>query len=95
MDNRYFAINGKGYDMSIQVEKGIPVPPRTGGGDTTKKYPLSDLEVGDSFFVEGSYEKTKSAQVRASQYGAAHGLKFTTRSVAENGVLGMRIWRVE
>jgi hypothetical protein len=69
----------------ISITKGLPTPHRG-----RAKYPFRDMEVGDSFFAP-----------RASVIGL-HGCarrhrpkRFTCRSLVENGVGGVRVWRTE
>jgi hypothetical protein len=66
--------------MTIQIEKGVPMPARN-------KYPFAEMAVGDSFFVAG-----RSATEICGNISNARkklGFKFTTRTV-EGGV---RVWR--
>jgi hypothetical protein len=69
----------------ISITKGLPTPHRG-----RAKYPFRDMEVGDSFFAPG-----------ASVIGL-HGCarrhrpkRFTCRSLVENGVGGVRVWRIQ
>ena len=50
------------------------------------------FEVGDSFFRP---VEPRTVAGSAKSYGIRHGKKFTTRAVTENGVKGVRVWRVE
>jgi len=68
----------------LRIDKDIPI-----GGIQRKKYPLGELEIGDSFFVPG--------KIVAQITGVFHrypGRKFSGRTVFESGVKGARIWRV-
>lgn len=67
----------------IKIDKDIPIPV----GPMGSKYPLGKLEVGDSFFIEG--QKTLSGV-----FGQHKPKKFSVRTVTENGVKGVRVWRV-
>lgn len=68
----------------MKVEKGIPAPaPRE-----VVEYPYADMEVGDSFHVEGGTLNKMCYQNRKA--GNKLGWKFTVRKV-EGGV---RVWRV-
>lgn len=73
-----------------RIDHGIPVPRPGSGKGRIVKYPLAELEVGDSFFIpEG-----KSGYVLGS--ARSHRPKtFTTRKVTENDVVGIRCWRVK
>lgn len=74
--------------MAIEIEKGIPIPLYAGQRGTAAKYPWKDMNVGDSFFVEGADTKQMSSAV----YGVSKrtGFKFACRSV--DG--GTRVWRI-
>ena len=66
-----------------KIDKGIPIP-RPG----TAKYPLDEMEIGDSIFIEGK---------KSDRFGSVIAFykpkKFVTRTVEENGAKGIRIWR--
>ena len=70
----------------IKVEKGIPIPPTSNRG----KYPWLQMEVGDSFFAPGR----KTSQI-GSCYNRIVGKTFRSRTRIENGVKGVRVWRIE
>lgn len=66
----------------FKIEKNVPVSTRC-------KYPLPDMEIGDSFFVGADY--CRRARTRAFSYGKKHNKKFIARKEGN----GVRIWRVE
>lgn len=68
------------------VERGIPLPKRTGG--RPQKYPWNEMQVGDSFFVPDGKIKMLSAATNFRTQISGH--RYTLRSV-EGGV---RVWRV-
>ena len=71
----------------MKIEKNIPVPESRGGG---RKYPFSEMSVGDSIFFEGA--NSEGVEYNAAKVsGLRWGWKFRARSV--DG--GLRIWRVE
>jgi len=77
----------------ITIDKDKPIPKLSGRG-APRKYPFDELAVGESFFVPGK----KSTDLGGSIGGARHrlpGRKFRTRTVTENGVDGVRVWRVQ
>lgn len=78
--------------MSIKIDKGIPIPPNPSGRPTGSKYPLRDMQVGDSFFVAN----TTSQRVCGTMGNLSKrvGIKVAIRKVTENGVAGVRVWRV-
>jgi len=65
------------------IDDDIPIP---------NKYPFSTMGVGQSFFAPN-----KKPRNPISSYGNKHfhPKKFTQRTMTENGVTGLRIWRVE
>ncbi len=68
------------------IEKNIPVRSAKNGGSKGKsKYPIFEMEVGDSFFSED-----RRLGCRAAGFGKTTGYKFSS-SVEGSGV---RIWRV-
>lgn len=76
----------------FKIESGIPVPKPVNTGGSSK-YPFSEMEVGDSFFAPWKgYHIIWALARRAPQ---KYGIKLTTRAVTENGVQGVRVWRIE
>lgn len=81
---------------SFTIDQGIPLPSKA----RSSKYPFADMSVGDSFFIAESSDQTtfraKSSVYSAmTKYAKATGTKYTIRSVSENGVNGLRVWRTE
>lgn len=79
----------------IKIDKGIPVPFPTGGRSFV--YPFEDMEVGDSFFVQG---KTSDQLTNAAaHYRKKNGWGFSARNVEESvdeiTKKGARIWRTK
>ena len=77
--------------MDIPIEDGIPIPPAT----YHHKYPWTDMEIGQSFFIPESQAKNGSVRTAAEKAGKRLRRKFTTRAVYHNGEKGTRIWRTE
>lgn len=75
--------------MTIQIDKGVPLPKRRLPSEPM--YPWRSMEIGDSFFVE---KRGASMTKQALAAGKASNRKFITRSVEENGVTGIRVWRI-
>lgn len=75
--------------FQIKIDKNVALP--TSGANA--KYPFADLSIGDSFFAPGR----TSAQISPCTAHAQRerGGKFTARTVTENGVKGVRVWRIE
>jgi len=77
--------------MTFKIEKDIPPPP-AGRGRKEGKYPLADMEVGDSFYIEGAAE---FAVARTSCYGAAKRLNIIIQGNKDKDGDGGRIWRIK
>lgn len=67
--------------ISLDVEKDVPVP------EARKRYPYREMEVGDSFFVEGGGIQNVCNQ--NYRMGKKLGMSFIARKEAE----GVRVWR--
>ena len=76
--------------ISIDKER-IPIPPvRTGPKKATRfKYPFDQLDVGDSFFVEGIQARAIAGSI--ANASKVLGQKYVSRTM--NG--GARVWRVK
>ena len=72
---------------SIQIEKGVPLPSGANGG----KYPLQQMEVGDSFQMTGMDERDER-RLRAIVGRNKNGRRFTCRKV---GAETFRVWRIK
>jgi hypothetical protein len=79
--------------MQIEIEKGIPIP--TPRKNLAEQYPLMDLKPGDSFFFAASPKEALNRRMSISQWAKKNGILLTTRIRVEDGVHGMRVWRVE
>lgn len=69
-----------------RIQKNVPIPQNK----IASKYPFKDMEIGDSFFASGipaTYISLHSRMLRP--------MKFSCRTVTENGVRGLRVWRIE
>lgn len=76
--------------MMLKIEKGIPIPAPTG-----LSHELGQFEIGDSAFIEvAKGKKTSTFCAMVYNYAARSGKEFKTRTATENGVRGVRIWRV-
>jgi hypothetical protein len=77
-------------EETVSIESNVPLVQARGG---YCKHPWKEMEVGDSFFVAGTtVERLSSLAVRAGRRLAE---KFTCRTVKEQGVPGVRVWRVQ
>ena len=73
---------------SIKIEKNIPPPTKS----ATPSSKFAAFEVGDSAFFPDAVGATIAPTV--SYYGRRNNKKFTTRTVTEGGVKGIRVWRI-
>ena len=75
----------------MEVERGVPFP-NTSMRVSKYRFPLGEMDVGDSFFVEATAATfLNSARSLISRYGKTYCRKFATRVV--DG--GFRVWRIE
>ena len=75
------------------IEKNIPVPTanRRPGGC---KYPLKDMKISDSFFVPNCKSHSVSSTVSSYKRRYFPDRRFIVRTVIEDGVSGVRVWRI-
>jgi len=77
----------------IKIDKDVPLfSPRSRGGKTAK-YPFRSMVVGDSFFVGNVNTRVFGPYVHT--VGVRMGASFTARVTTEDGVKGMRVWRIK
>ena len=74
-----------------KIDSHVPPPPRK-----SRRYPFRDMLPGQSVFYPGENKSDRQhpAYMAAKTLQKRHGLRFTLRSVVEDGVPGVRIWRV-
>lgn len=72
----------------IKIDKGVPKP--NGRGGAPAKYPWQLMEIGDSFFVSDVATKNCRYGTAAARFG----IKISTHKWSENGVSGVRVWRI-
>lgn len=75
--------------MSFKIEKGVALPATVRSGGKAK-YPWNDMEIGDSFFVQGAKVETFYT-LTATQNKKDASKRFIARKVED----GVRVWRVE
>lgn len=78
--------------QKFQVEKKVPVPPRTRECGESK-YPFAGMNIGDSFLLEREHSPKDAAFVASlcnSTTAKRHG-RFIYRTVDE----GYRVWKAE
>jgi hypothetical protein len=89
---------------TIQIDKYIAIPApkrRLAAYKRPEKYPYSHMQPGDSFFVPGGRVSASDKRVGLTLNVTIHhvrkrfpGTKWTVRAVTENGINGVRVWRV-
>ena len=75
----------------IKIDKGKPIAAHPKKAKVSK-YPWPDMEVGDSFFLPGMNVAAFSGSAHTA--GRRTGKKFSLRTLTEDGVKGVRCWRV-
>jgi hypothetical protein len=84
----FFTRDGAGADQrpheTISITKGMPAP-----RGRRSKYPFRDMDIGDSFFAPGSSVIGIHGCARRHRP-----MRFTCRSIVENGIPGVRVWRI-
>ena len=73
-----------------RIESHIPIP--QAGHNKQRNYPFRDMLVGDSIFYD--YEYTRKVASMCSYHSQRYGMKFLIQRVKENGVEGVRVWRI-
>jgi len=73
------------------VSTDVPVPKKPSGAP--RKYPFPELEIGHSFFAPNKTPQTLSHSL--CYWGKKLSCKFTSRTRTENGVRGVRVWRIK
>ena len=82
----------------MAFDKHIPFPSAAKSGPHVIAPRFREMEVGDSVFSphEGSITRCKAyMRAKTIEKRKTGGFKFVGRSVVENGVVGVRIWRTE
>ena len=81
----------------FKIEKGIPIPEKKKvGKDVTCKYPLKDMEVGDSFIIENTIHSRQvsnsfSTSIRKQAKRLKIASKFTVLKDLNSDQI--RVWR--
>ena len=80
-------------DAELKIEKGIPLPLSKREG-IYRQYTFGKFEVGDSAFFDVNGKGGEMLRQGLSQFARRNDRKFATRTVTENGVKGLRVWRI-
>lgn len=76
----------------FKIENDVPMPTRVRG--RRGKYPFAALQIGESFFVPGDAKSVRHVRNAACAHARKHGGHFRGSMRVENGVDGIRVWRV-
>lgn len=88
VDNNVVQLNTQSVS-AYKLDDGVPMPTVRQSGIL---YPWSIMEVGQSFFVAGAKSNTWSTN--CNKAGKKYDGKYASRSVVEDGVEGVRVWRM-
>lgn len=75
-----------------EIDKDVPIPPVM-FKLTEYQEPINRLGIGHSFFVPT--DKPESTRALLHKCALRAGITCTTRHIVEDGVKGMRVWRVK
>lgn len=81
----------------INIDKGVSVPTDGDKGGRQPTYPWRDMKPGDSFFVptQNIDKRERASGFNLTMGKRAHpGSTWATRTVTENGIRGIRVWRL-
>lgn len=73
--------------MPFEIEKDVEIPETREKG----RFPLQDMQVGDSFFLAADEKDINSLRMAVQYYQRKTSSRFTIRTVEG----GSRCWRVE
>lgn len=79
--------------MTIKIDTGVPMPER-GKRGRQNSYPWSEMNPGDSFFAPNKTTNGIGGSISAV-HRSHPDWEFTSRAVTEDGVKGVRVWRVK
>ena len=90
----------RGTTNIITIEKNIPIPELRVGCDSLKYMFLSNMEVGDSFCINGNTPDYSPKGVRSYIYGKHSNkdiTRYTVRTIKgdSDNPRAIRIWRVQ
>jgi hypothetical protein len=77
--------------MAFVIEKDIAIPESTRPSARSSKYPLRDMEVGDSFFIPNVVTEDELKKARGAIASAAKTTKCKTTTRPMDG--GLRVWK--
>jgi hypothetical protein len=82
-------------DNGFTYDTGVPIPARGSKGYVSPEHRFDQMPVGASKFFPDPRARAAYAASRRTQKRSLSMLKFRGCAVVENGMKGIRIWRVE
>tara|TARA_Y100000589_G_scaffold159909_1_gene152092 strand:- start:1028 stop:1294 length:267 start_codon:yes stop_codon:yes gene_type:complete len=83
----------------ITIEKGIPIPEYTWHGNSTKYKFIKNMDIGDSFYINGTTPDFSPVSVKAHVYklNADTERKYTIRTIEgkSKNPISIRVWRTK
>jgi hypothetical protein len=80
-------------DTELKIDDGVPIPPLHTQSHDARRALFKRLQVDQSIFYPG--EKIEALRMALAKWALHEGFTITTRKVEEDGVAGLRVWRVE
>lgn len=83
--------------MTIKLEEGVPVPPRSACRRPKQQFPFPQMKLNDSFFIPLVGEYSQAPIQAAHAFSRLHPPRiFTTRVGIDpvHNTFGVRVWRI-
>jgi hypothetical protein len=77
--------------MELEIERGIPITPRRLGELAGMSNTLRAMKIGESFWIRFTLHRRTSLH----SCGRAIGIKLAIRREDQDGVKGLRVWKLE
>jgi hypothetical protein len=78
-------------EREFEVQRNIPIPAGSDGRGRKSIFPLSEMQVGDSFAAGSSIEARERVSRAVDHHQRRHGTKFTVRKQPDGSY---RCWRI-
>jgi hypothetical protein len=78
--------------MGYKVDRNVPLPSRGASKYSELGALLRQIEIGDSVFIADA--PPRRVRAMCSMMSKRDNKMFVTRTVTENGIDGLRVWRV-
>lgn len=77
----------------MEFDKNVPIPKAEYGRPNATNW--SQMQIGDSHFFANNENTGNTKRSTIGNAMIREGFKYVTRSVVEDGVKGIRVWRTE